>query len=253
MHIAGKSNPTDHLSQRSIRELKSMVDVRTTEESMVQRLRLGEVKATDEDIQRKLDQVFANGQPDKSSEQVKGQANSLNSFNSLRSSIFSTRSTIRLDSTLRGEIREGLDNDTRWADILKQLQLAPGQHVQQGAKEYRLARQLLEVRQCTGTDRTWRLVISDVPSIKQKLMQEVHAVPYAGHLGYQKKLKKLQQHFYWPDRTLEIRDFVLSCEICQQEKSGSSCPSRLVRTTYSARTEMGKYKFRLYHGTSQVY
>ena len=145
--------------------------------------------------QKKLDQVFADGQPDRSSEQVKSQANSLHSFNSFNSSIFSTRSTIRLDSTLRGEIKEGLDNDTRWADILRQLQSAPGQHVQQGAKEYRLARQLLEVRQCTGTDRTWRLVIPDVPSIKQKLMQEVHAVPYAGHLGYQKHSKSSNSIF----------------------------------------------------------
>ena len=114
--------------------------------------------------------MFAEGQLDRSSEQIKSQANSLNSLHSFSSSIFSTRSTIRLDSTLRGEIKEGLDNDTRWADILKQLQSAPGQNVQQGAKEYRMARQLLEVRQCTGTDRTWRLVILDVPSIKQKLM-----------------------------------------------------------------------------------
>ena len=119
MHIAKKSNPVDHLSRRSIKELKNMVDVRNTEESMVQRLRLGEGKSTDEDIQRKLDQVSADGQPDRSSEQVIGQANSLHSFNSLHSSICATRSTIRLDSTLRGEIREGLDNDTRWADILK--------------------------------------------------------------------------------------------------------------------------------------
>ena len=74
VHIGGKSNPADHLPRRSIRELKSMVDVRTTEESMVQRLRLGEGKATDEEIQRKLDQVFADGQPDRSSEQVKGEA-----------------------------------------------------------------------------------------------------------------------------------------------------------------------------------
>ena len=51
-----------------------------------------------------------------------------------------------------------------------QLQSAPGQNVQQGAKEYRMARQLLEVRQCTGNYRTWKLVIPDVPSIKQKLM-----------------------------------------------------------------------------------
>ena len=50
MHITGKSNPADHLSWHSIKELKSMVDVRNTEESMVQRLHLGEGKSTDEDI-----------------------------------------------------------------------------------------------------------------------------------------------------------------------------------------------------------
>ena len=68
VHIAGESNPADHLSQHSIKELKSMVDVRHTKESMVQRLRLGEGKSTDEDIQRKLDQVFAEDHPDRSSE-----------------------------------------------------------------------------------------------------------------------------------------------------------------------------------------
>ena len=68
MHIVGKSNPADHLSRRSIKELKSMVDVRSTEESMVQRLRLGEGKSTDDDIQQKLNQVFADGQLDRSSE-----------------------------------------------------------------------------------------------------------------------------------------------------------------------------------------
>ena len=228
VHIAKKSNLADHLSRRSIKELKSMVDVRHTEESMVQKLRLGEGKSIYKDIQRKLDQVFAEDHPDRSSEQINNQANSFNSLHSFSSSIFSTRSTIRLDSSLRGEIKEGLDNDTRWADILMQLQSAPGQNVQQGAKEYRMAQQLLEVRQCTGTDRTWRLVIPDVPSIKQKLMQEVYSVPYAGHLGYQKTLKKLQQHFYWPDHTLEIRDFVLSCEICQQEKSVHRVPAGLL-------------------------
>ena len=61
MLIARKSNPANHLSHCNIKELKSMVDVRNTEESMVQRLRLGEGKSTDEDIQWKLNQVFADG------------------------------------------------------------------------------------------------------------------------------------------------------------------------------------------------
>ena len=53
-------------------------------------------------------------------------------------------------------------------------------------------------------------------------------MPYAGNLGYQKTLKKLQDNFYWPDHTLDVRDFVLSCEVCQQEKSVHRLPASLL-------------------------
>ena len=228
VHIAGKANPADYLSRRSIQELKSMMDVRATEESMVQKLRLGEGKSTDEDIQKKLDQVFQHGQPESSSEQNNCQANSLHSLNSIRSSILSTRSTILLESELKREVREGYANDTRWTDILEQLQSVQGHKQQQGAREYRLAHQLLEVRDSTGQDKQWKIVIPDVPGIKQKILKEIHSVPYAGHLGYQKTLKKLQENFYWPDHTLDVRDFVLSCEVCQQEKSVHRLPAGLL-------------------------
>ena len=54
-----------------MKELKSMVDVRTQEESMVQRLRLGDGQVPEENIQDKLDEVFK-GQS--------GKGNSLKSF-----------------------------------------------------------------------------------------------------------------------------------------------------------------------------
>ena len=41
VHIPGKSNPTDFLSRRSVKELKSMVDVRAQEESMVSAFAVG--------------------------------------------------------------------------------------------------------------------------------------------------------------------------------------------------------------------
>ena len=68
VHVVGKANPIDYLSWRSVQELRSMVDVRTNEELMVQRLRLGEGKSTDKDIQKKLDQMFQYAQPQVSSE-----------------------------------------------------------------------------------------------------------------------------------------------------------------------------------------
>ena len=96
-----------------------MVDVRATEESMVQRLRLGEGKSTDKDIQKKLDQVFQHGQPNGSSEQNKCPANSLHSLHSFKSSILSTRSIILLEPEMKREVRQGYANDTRWTDILE--------------------------------------------------------------------------------------------------------------------------------------
>ena len=148
-----------------------MLDVRTTEESMVQRLRLGEGKSNDEDIQKKLDQVFQHGQPEGSREQNKGHANSLHSFNSFRSSILSNRSIILLKPDEKREVREGYANDTRWTDILEQIQSVQGHKQQQGAREYRLAHQLLEVSDSTRQDKKWKTVIPDVPGVKQKILQ----------------------------------------------------------------------------------
>ena len=74
----------------------------------------------------------------------------------------------------------------------------------------------------------WRIVVPNDPTIKGQIMEELHSVPYAGHLGYQKMLKQIQKTFYWPDLTIEVRDYVLGCEVCQKEKSVSRVPAGLL-------------------------
>ena len=88
---------------------------------------------------------------------------------------------------------------------------------------------LLEVRDSTGQDKNWKIVITDVFGINQRILQGIHSVLYAGHLGYQKTLKKLQENFYWPDRTLDVRDFVLSCDVYHQQKSLHRLPVGLLK------------------------
>ena len=75
----------------------------------------------------------------------------------------------------------------------------------------------------------WRIVIPDVPEIIQQIMREFHEVPYSGHLGYHKTLKKIQQSVYWPEHTLEIRDFIQRCSVCQQEKAVHRVPAGLLQ------------------------
>ena len=62
-------------------------------------------------------------------------------------------------------------------------------------------------------------MVPDVEEARRKILKEIHEVPYAGHLGYYKTLRKLKKTFYWPDYTVSVRDFVLGCEVCQTEKS----------------------------------
>ena len=40
------------------------------------------------------------------------------------------------------------------------------------------------------------MVIPDIPEVKKQIMEELHSVPYSGHIEYQQMLKKLQQNFY---------------------------------------------------------
>ena len=83
-----------------MKELKSMVDVHAQEESMVQRLRLGDGQVPEDKIQEKLDEVF------------KGQAGKMNSFNSFNSLLVS-RSNISLEPQLREKNLKGLSEDTK--------------------------------------------------------------------------------------------------------------------------------------------
>ena len=81
----------------------------------------------------------------------------------------------------------------------------------------------------------WRLVVPDVPDIKKQIMRELHEVPYSGHLGYHKTLKNIQKIFYWPEHTLDIRDFVMGCPVCQQEKAVHHIPCWTIAATQTPR------------------
>ena len=96
----------------------------------------------------------------------------------------------------------------------------------------------IKLKESAEDRKPWRMVVPDVEEARKKIMEEIHSVPYAGHLGYHKTLKKLQQNFYWPDHIVQVRDFVLGCEICQAEKERPSVTSWTPSTIATSRTEM---------------
>ena len=160
VHIPGKKNPADFLSRRSLKDVKEMVHVREEEESLVKRLLLGEDKS-DDGIQRKLDQVFAKSRPEVT--QAVGQE-----AEELGPSLFVARSHISLAKNLREGIKRGLQEDTRWADLISQLESAQDSIVAIGDRSFWLSSGLLEMQDSGKHRKTqWRLVLPDVPGIKK--------------------------------------------------------------------------------------
>ena len=181
------------------------------EESLVQRLCLNASDSGDTEIQKKLDEIFLKSRPGEATVA----ANKEHSLNSLHS-LFVTNARVTLEDNLRDLIKEGYKQDKRWADILIQLESTRGRATMVGNHEYRLNHGFIEIKlKDTNEDtRPWRMVVPDIEEAHKKILEELHIVPYAGHLGCHKTLMKLQQNFYWPDHTVEVFDFVLECEVC---------------------------------------
>ena len=45
-------------------------------------------------------------------------------------------------------------------------------------------------------------------NIKQKIMYEMHAAPYSGHLGTQNTERNIAQHYWWPNMQKEVIQYV---------------------------------------------
>ena len=100
---------------------------------------------------------------------------------------------------MREKITREYEKDPRWADIFAELKSDPRKNlVKRGVKEFRLSKDCMELHDKEGPEggNRWRLVIPDIPEVKKQIMEELHSVPYSGHVGYQRMLKKLQQNFY---------------------------------------------------------
>ena len=54
--------------------------------------------------------------------------------------------------------------------------------------------------------------------LRQKVMDEAHASPYAGHRGIMPTTQALERYFYWPSMRTDIERYVRECLICQKVK-----------------------------------
>ncbi|MCO5588821.1 hypothetical protein L7F22_042781 [Adiantum nelumboides] len=66
-------------------------------------------------------------------------------------------------------------------------------------------------------------------SLREKVMYESHAPPYAGHRGIQSTLRAIETYFYWPTMKRDIPDYVSKCVVCQKTKFDRGKQPRLLQ------------------------
>ncbi len=54
--------------------------------------------------------------------------------------------------------------------------------------------------------------------LRNKVMEEAHASPYAGHRGITPTTQALERYFYWPTLRTDIEKYVRECIVCQKVK-----------------------------------
>lgn len=60
-----------------------------------------------------------------------------------------------------------------------------------------------------------KLYVGSGTKPREQVMESMHSSPLGGHLGIQGTFQRLQAIFYWPGMKRMVKDFVLSCQICQ--------------------------------------
>jgi hypothetical protein len=55
--------------------------------------------------------------------------------------------------------------------------------------------------------------------LRNLVLKEMHNVPYAGHLGYQKKITAVRIQFFWPGMKKYVVDYIAICMECQRVKA----------------------------------
>ena len=49
--------------------------------------------------------------------------------------------------------------------------------------------------------------------LRAKILKLAHDVPAAAHLGMIKTKKRLEQHFYWPSMSEDIKLYIRTCDV----------------------------------------
>ena len=74
-----------------------------------------------------------------------------------------------------------------------------------------------------------RIYLIPESQLKDKIMQARHSSPLAGHPGYLKTYRKIQERFMWKGLKIDVLKFVMECSVFQLNKEEHTHPIGLLQ------------------------
>ena len=65
-------------------------------------------------------------------------------------------------------------------------------------------------------------------SLRTEILRMQHDEILAGHLGFNKTYERMRERYWWPNMWTEVKEYVLSCPECQQQKASRHKPYGLL-------------------------
>ena len=234
-HIPGTRNPTDALTRQTWLADREVADfVHKLDEDLVQKIRVKE-EASDADIQSALDNVFrknVGGQDVQDSGDLVETAleRAFPAVDSLERvpALYLSEARVELEEDFRQGMMTQLKQEEPYDEIVERLRdpSTPNEWIRPEGT-FKLRGKLLQVHQPSKDDDDisyWRTVVLEGGDFRKRIIAEHHAVPYSGHPGVQKTTAAVRRNFWWRGMVADIRDYVLTCPVCQTEKTSTQVP-----------------------------
>ena len=220
-HIPGARNPTDSFTRSDwLGTGKFNKNVKNEDSELVKFLRV-HPNATDKDVQNALSKLFKKEIDCISAGIRLGEKTEKNAL------LLVSRSSIGLDQELKIRIIEKQNVEQPWARIREEMIENEMRYYNENKRKYKLENNILYIgKKDRNTEdvKYWRMIIPEDQEIRKQILTEIHSVPYQGHPGYNKTMDVINRFFYWEGISLDVRNFVISCPICQMEKADHQRP-----------------------------
>ncbi|SCV73813.1 BQ2448_6243 [Microbotryum intermedium] len=125
------------------------------------------------------------------------------SFPQVESNSVQVVSEMDVDTQLRGRIVEGYESDPFCQQVKRNLDSSPG------------FSQVDNVLYFEG-----RMVVPAVPQLREDILHDSHNA--LGHFGSRKTFHHLSRTFFWPRMRSSCDAYVLTCDVCQHTKAGTT-------------------------------